>query len=111
MNYTDPKLRKALSAPGLVATVRASFDKISDHRNSSNVTYTIRDSLMSGLAIFGMKFPSLLQFDKMSRSDEYVMRNLKTLYGLTDTPSDTQVRKIIDPIDPKDIRPTLNIRI
>lgn len=105
MDWSNLKERKALSAPGLLATVRTSFEKIPDHRNGSSVTHTIPDSLMSGLAIFGMKFPSLLQFDKMSRSDEYVMRNLKSLYGLTDTPSDTRVREIIDPIDSKAIRP------
>ena len=100
------KERKELSATGLLATVRGCFENIADHRDASSVTYTILDSLMSGLAIFGMKFPSLLQFDKMSRSDEYVMHNLKSLYGLSDTPSDTRVREIIDPIDSKTIRPT-----
>lgn len=106
MERTDPpKLRETLSMPGLLLTARRSFDKVTDHRNSSQREYSLSDSLMSGLAIFGMKYPSLLQFDKDSRHELPVQHNLKVLYGLDKTPSDTQVRQILDPVDPKSLRP------
>ena len=48
---------------------------------------------MSGIAIFGMKYPSLLQFDKDLRHNEVVKSNLKSLYQVQQAPSDTQFRE------------------
>lgn len=56
------KLRKTLSSPGLLTTVTNEFNQIPEHRNGQ-VKYTLPDILMSGLARFGLKYPSLLQFD------------------------------------------------
>jgi hypothetical protein len=58
---------------------------------------------MSGLAIFGLKYPSLLQFDK-GRNEELTQQNLKDLYGVENTPSDTTLRKHLDRIDPTEVR-------
>ena len=44
---------------------------------------------MSGLAIFALKYPSLLQFDRDARQTERVRANLKSLYGVVRAPSDT----------------------
>jgi hypothetical protein len=59
---------------------------------------------MSALAMFGLKYPSLLQFDQ-SRGDEYTRANLTNLYGVEQTPSDSQMREILDPVAPEDLRP------
>lgn len=62
------------------------------------------DCLMSGLAVFGLKFPSLLQFSKDMTS---VMRkqNLRQLFGITNIPSDTYMRERLDKIAPKELSP------
>ena len=52
-------LRKHLSAPGLLKTVRQSFTGIADHRQSGSLEIPLADALMSGLAIFALKYPSL----------------------------------------------------
>ncbi|HEB63530.1 MAG TPA: hypothetical protein ENJ07_03525 [Gammaproteobacteria bacterium] len=44
--------------------------------------YDWNDCIMSGLAIFGFKFPSLLQFEKGVNSEPLIFRNLRTLYGV-----------------------------
>jgi hypothetical protein len=59
---------------------------------------------MSGLAVFGLKFPSLLQFDE-GREDEVIKHNLKTLYHVEDAPCDTSMRERLDEVDPHSIRP------
>jgi hypothetical protein len=51
--------RKHLSAPGLLKTLQSCFQKIADHR-PGKVEITLVDALMSGLAVFGLKYPSLL---------------------------------------------------
>jgi len=62
------------------------------------------DCLMTGLAIFGLKFPSLLQYDR-SRRDPEIERNLKKLYHVENPPSDTYFRERLDEVDPSYIRP------
>jgi hypothetical protein len=51
---------------------------------------------MSGLAIFHLKYPSLLQFEEERLSEEQIRSNLKTLYGLDQVPCDTQLRERLD---------------
>jgi len=59
---------------------------------------------MSGLAVFGLKFPSLLQFDE-GREDDVIKHNLKTLYNVEDAPCDTYMSEKLDEVHPSSIRP------
>jgi hypothetical protein len=97
------KLRKTLSAPGLLKIVRNEFKKILDHRRGK-VDYILPDVLMSSLAMFALKYPSLLQFDK-ARHEKTIKANLKNLYGVKKAPCDTQMREVLDPVNPNDLRP------
>lgn len=51
---------KDLSAEGLLREARRVFAKIPDRPGND---IALVDHLMSGLALFGLKYPSLLQFD------------------------------------------------
>ena len=94
------KVRKHLSADGLLKMVKKRFDKIKDHR-PINVEIPLADALMSGFAMFSLKDPSLLAFDGRRQEPE----NLKRVYGINQIPSDTQMRTILDDINPEGIRP------
>jgi len=95
------KLRKHLSADGLFTTLRKGFNKIPDYRNSDvPVTISITDSLMSAFAMFNLKYPSLLQFDK-TRKDKGDLQNLKDIYDISNVPCDSRMREINDEINPK----------
>ncbi len=92
------KVRKHLSADTLYALVREGFAKIPDHRDPrSGIPLT--DALMSAFAMFSLKDPSMLAFDQR-RSDG----NLKRLFGIGQIPSDTQMREILDAVDPERLR-------
>jgi hypothetical protein len=78
--------------------VRASFEKITDPCQSRS-GITLADCLMSGLAIFGLKFPSLLQFDQ-SKEEKRIKHNLGKLYGIKQAPCDTYLRERLDPVEP-----------
>ena len=102
----DIPLRKSLCADALISMVYRQFQKISDPRKfstkkPSSISFT--DVLMSGLAVFGLKFPSLLQYDQ-HRED--LDNNLKALYRVDHFPSDTYLRERLDELDPSFIRPT-----
>lgn len=95
-------MRKHLSAPGLLASMRLSFSAIKDPLKD-RVTYSLIDCLMSGLAVFGLKCPSLLDFDE-KRKDKCVVHNLKTLYGVEQAPCDTRLRERLDEVEPHLLR-------
>jgi hypothetical protein len=97
------QLRRHLSAPSLLAQVRQEFDRLKENRIRT-LSYKLTDVLMSALAIFGLKYPSLLQFDQ-ARNDELVKANLKNLYGVEKAPCDTQMRSILDPVEPETLKP------
>jgi hypothetical protein len=50
-----------------------------------------------------LKYPSLLKFDEAYR-DGVIRHNLKTLYGVERAPCDTQLRTILDAVDPHPLR-------
>ncbi len=97
--------RKNLSAPGLLSIIYHQFLKVPDPREfTKNVTISITDHLMSGIAVFGLKCPSLLDYDK-KRSKNVITQNLHDLYHVKNPPSDTYLRERLDHVDPNDIRP------
>ena len=96
------RLRKTLSAPGLLGAVRASFERIEDTTVSRGLNLT--DCLMSGWAIFGLKYASLLRLDRDARHNESIRSNLRRLYGIERAPSDTALRERLDDVDPRALR-------
>lgn len=89
-----------LSASHLIETVRTGFEQIPDHR-AANATIPLRDALMSGFAMFSLKDSSLLEFDKRRTKDS----NLQRIYHISQVPSDSQMRTILDPVLPESIKP------
>ena len=92
------KVRKQLSADALYALLREGFTRIPDHRQPGT-PISLPDTLMSAFAMFSLKDPSLLAFDGR-RSDA----NLKAVFGIGQIPSDSQMREILDPLDPEHLR-------
>jgi hypothetical protein len=99
MSIMAPKARKHLSADALFHLVRSGFATIPDPRGE-DVDIPLTDALMSAFAMFSLKAPSLLAFDK-----ERAEGNLHTIYGIERVPCDTHMREILDLISPKVLRP------
>jgi hypothetical protein len=93
------KGRKHLSADALFGLVRRSFAAIPASR-SSETDISLTDALMSAFAMFSLKAPSLLAFDK-----ERAEGNVHTIYGIERVPCDTHMREMLDPVSPKVLRP------
>lgn len=83
-------------------TLKTCYEKIKTEKKGVK-NKTVRDALMSGIAMFSLKYPSLLQFDA-SRNEDVIAHNLKTLYGVEKPPSDTYMREVIDEVDPREVR-------
>src|ERR1044072_8618771 len=99
MSSVAPKARKHLSADALFGLVRNGFAHIPDYR-LSETDIALADALMAAFAMFSLKAPSLLAFDK-----ERAEGNLHTIYGIERVPCDTHMREILDPVSPKWLRP------
>ncbi len=95
-------LHQHMSAPVLLNQARRAFEKIPDPRRYGQ-QFSLPDVLMSGLAVFSLKFPSLLKFDEQ-RNEERIRGNLKSLYGVEQAPCDTQLRSVLDRVNPEEMR-------
>ena len=76
--------------------LRELFSIVSDFR-SNNLSHALPNILMSGFALFSLKSPSLLNFEQQSKTSR---KNLYNIYGIDKVPSDTQLRTVLDQINP-----------
>ena len=90
--------RKHLSADALLGLLRTRFDSISDPRGDG-ATIPLSDALMAAFAVFSLKSPSLLAFDRARRNP-----NFQSLYHIQHVPCDTAMREILDPVSPLELR-------
>ena len=88
-------VRKHLNADALLELVRKDFQQIPDHR-ASNARISLSDILMSALAMFQLKDATLLDFDKRRKEEP---ENLRTMFGITDIPCDSQMRTVLDSVE------------
>jgi len=95
-----PAGRKDLCADGLVRLVRDEFRDVPDSRCEPQIRLV--DALLGGLAVFSLKCSSLLAFDQERRHNAF---NLSAMFGMKDIPCDTQMRDILDDVDPVCLRP------
>jgi hypothetical protein len=95
-------MKGMLSCSTLHQIVYDSLSKIKDTAKRVR-PISLVDNLMSGYAVFSLKYPSLLQFDQHS-SEEMVKQNLKSVFNINQTPSDTQMRERLDVVEPDQLR-------
>jgi hypothetical protein len=91
------KFHRSLSIDGLLKTVRGEMKKVSEHRNGA-IKYSMDDVLMSGLAVFSLKYPSLLQFDR-NKEKPRIRHNLRSLHGVNKAPRDSGLREVRDEVN------------
>ena len=103
MGIVVPKVRKHLCAEALLRSVHDVFCHIPDHRKG-DPNIPLHDALMSAFALFSLKAPSLLAFDKERTED-----NLQRVYDIGRVPCDTSMRETLDPVQPEYLRPAFTV--
>jgi hypothetical protein len=93
-NTSRRNVRKHLNADSLFSIVRKDFQKIPDRR-ADNTKISLDDALMSALAMFLLKDPSLLAFDRRRQEEP---ENMHTVFGIKTIPCDSQMRTLLDPL-------------
>ena len=102
-NAIPPKIRRHLSFDPLIRQIRLRAKQLPETRDEADCKYSMADAVMSAIAMFSLKDPSLLTFEKR-RNDE----NIKNLFRVLNVPSDTQMRTILDSLEPDLLRPMFN---
>lgn len=92
--------RASITMDKELAKSREVFAQIPDHR-ASNTSHRLEDVFMSGLAMFSLKYRSLLDFDQQTYLER---QNLKSVFGIEAVCSDTQLRRILDQQSAEPIR-------
>ena len=98
---TKQVIRSCLDMDAQLATLRYGFATLPDPRPGGG-QIPLPDILMSAVAMFLLKDPSMLAFDERRRLDA---GNLQRIFGITQVPCDTQMRAVLDLLDPKLMRP------
>ena len=84
-----------LCAKSLIRNVRSVFKKAKEPQKGSQgqgKEISLVDCLSSALAIFKLKFPSLLQFED-ALIDDHIKQNIKNLFEIENVPCDTYMRE------------------
>lgn len=87
----------------IIEHISTTFEGLPDYRKASNGTkYKVSDAAKSAFSVFFMQAPSFLaQQQEMKRRRG--RSNVESLFGAHETPSDNQIRNILDPIRPQEI--------
>lgn len=101
-NYSMEELHSNLDE--FIRILREQSENFTDCRTGKNTQYEISDAVMSAFSIFFMQSPSFLygqqKLQKFRRKN-----NLQSLFRTINIPGDTQIRKILDGINPKETFP------
>ncbi|MEL7221133.1 MAG: transposase [Bacteroidota bacterium] len=84
--------RNRVTIDGEIAKSRRLFNRITDYR-AGNIVHQLSDVFMSGLAMFLLKYHSLLDFEQQTIIER---ENLKQVFGIASICSDTNLRTVLD---------------
>lgn len=93
-------LQESVNIDSLISNLRACFDTFTDKR-AKNSSVSLTDILISGYAMFSLKYPSLLQFESLNPIEK---QHLQQLFSIEKTCNDSQMRAVLDEINPTDLR-------
>jgi len=83
----------------LLETLRAKCAAMPDKRTGKNTQYSMLDMGMAAFSVFFMQNESFLQHQQMLE-DANGSSNCKTLFGMSEIPTDPHIRKMLDGISP-----------
>ena len=94
---------KSLTLEAIVDLLATTFGTVDEPRAADQLTYPLHDTLLSGFAMMFFQHPSLLQFQRAMQQKRRRC-NLETIFGVHEVPSDTQMREILDGVEPEVLR-------
>ena len=97
----------SLSLEAIIELLAQRFRKLPDERDAAKIDYAVSDVVMSAFAMMFFQHSSLLQF-QTALQEKHGLSNLQTIFGVHQIPKDSQMRELLDALDPGDLRPLLS---
>lgn len=88
----------------LVAYLRRVVERFPDARTGSETVYSMADAALGAFSVFFTQSPSFLDFQRNLQVGKGC-NNATSLFGLTQIPSDNQIRNLLDPVPPSAVLP------
>lgn len=94
---------RGLKFQEMLACVRKSLEGVPEHRKGSNTRYEIADAGLGAFGVFYLQSPSFLAYQRdMQRKRG--KNNAQGLFGVEEIPCDGQIRNLLDPVAPEQLR-------
>lgn len=88
----------------LLAALRHCCLSLPDRRSGANTQYAMADFGLAAFAVFFMQSPSFLEHQRHLATGQG-RSNCETLFGMSKIPGDSQIRAMLDPIEPSQFHP------
>ena len=95
---------KHVSFTSLIQALRKHCASMPEHRHNGKLRYSLPDIILSAFACMFFQDRSLLQFQRRMQ-DESQSNNVTTCFGVEKIPEDTQLRDVLDKVNPENFRP------
>ena len=79
-------------------------ERFPDERMGAETVYSMADAALGAFSVFFTQSPSFLDFQRTLQVTKGC-NNALTLFGITQTPSDNQIRNLLDPVPPSAVLP------
>lgn len=99
---------QSLNFEAIVELLRCNFKTITDARNPRRASYQVADQMMSAFAVFFFQHPSLLAFQERLQHKKG-RNNLRTMFGVSEVSSATQLRENLDEVEAEAVRRLLPV--
>ena len=96
--------KKNLSFNSLRKTISRQVLQIEDPRQEAKIDHEIHDCCLSAFAMMFFQDPSMLEFQTRLQ-DNLNQNNLKTMFNVSSIPKATQLRDVLDLINPESLDP------
>lgn len=91
----------------LVEHLRSAAERFPDVRTGSETLYTMADAALGAFSVFFTQSPSFLNFQRTLQVAKGC-NNALSLFGITQIPSDNQIRNLLDPVPPSAVLPVFS---
>ena len=97
-------MSETLAFDDLVGEFHRVLDGLPDHRTGQNTTYSIKDAALGAFSVFFTQSASFLAHQQAMKQAKG-RNNAESIFGIENTPGDSQIRQLLDPIAPSFLAP------
>lgn len=101
------KVTTHITLDSLVESLHLAVANFPDARTGKNTQYEVADAAGGAFSTFYTQSRSFLEHQR-SMELQYGKNNARTLFQINDIPSDNQIRKLLDPVDPNLLSPVFD---